>query len=178
MIDFNFKYYETYNVTNILNQLTDLDWNEFTFRQKTFDVHSETLTIPILWDNEKTQLKYWKDYNNFKNDLDSIGDILTTKIGEGHIETAILINLPKSKKINSHTDVGAYFEDRNRIHIPIITNDMCVFEVNGEKVNMKQGEIWEINNSDKPHSVINGGEIDRIHLLIDWKLSKKTKTLL
>ena len=81
MIDFNFKYYETYNVTNILNQLTDLDWNEFTFRQKTFDSHSETLTIPILWDNEKTQLKYWKDYNNFKNDLDSIGDILTTKIG-------------------------------------------------------------------------------------------------
>ena len=67
MIDFNFKYYKTYNVTNILNQLTDLDWNEFTFRQKTFDAHSETLTIPILWDNEKTQLKYWKNYNNFKN---------------------------------------------------------------------------------------------------------------
>jgi hypothetical protein len=183
MIDFNFKYYERYDVSNISNHLKDLDWNEFTFRQESYHVHAETFTIPILWDNEKTQLKYWKDYNIFKNDLDSIGDILTTKIGEGHIETAILINLPKSKKIKPHTDAHIYFDSRNRIHIPIVTNDMCIFEVDGEEINMKQGEIWEINNSDKPHSVINNGETDRIHLLIDWKVidknnSKKSKTLL
>jgi hypothetical protein len=38
---------------------------------------------------------------------------------------------------------------------------------------MKEGEIWEINNDDKYHSVENRGETDRIHLLIDWKVSNR-----
>ena len=33
---------------------------------------------------------------------------------------------------------------------------------------MKEGEIWEINNNEKEHSVENNGNEDRIHLLIDF----------
>jgi len=176
MIDFNFKYYERYDVSNISNHLKDLDWNEFTFRQKTYDTHSETLTVPLLWDDEKRSLKQWKNYETFNEDLNKISIILNKEIGKGYIETAILINLPKKKKIDSHYDAGMYFVERNRIHIPIITNDKCIFEVNDEEINMKQGEIWEINNSGKPHSVTNEGENDRIHLLIDWN-TKKTKII-
>jgi hypothetical protein len=44
---------------------------------------------------------------------------------------------------------------------------------------MKKGEIWEIDNAYKVHGVINNGDTDRIHLLIDYKISdKKIKTLL
>jgi hypothetical protein len=32
---------------------------------------------------------------------------------------------------------------------------------------MKKGELWEINNDGKMHSVRNGGAEDRVHLLID-----------
>jgi len=146
------------------------------------------LRTELIWqvDNEAKMIRIDamnKLIEKLENFFIANSDILTAKIGKGYIETAILINLPKSKKIKPHTDAHIYFDSRNRIHIPIVTNDMCIFEVDGEEINMKQGEIWEINNSDKPHSVINNGETDRIHLLIDWKVidknnSKKSKTLL
>ena len=42
---------------------------------------------------------------------------------------------------------------------------------------LKEGEIWEIDNT-KEHSVTNNSNIDRIHLLIDYKIyDKKIKTL-
>ena len=36
---------------------------------------------------------------------------------------------------------------------------------------MKVGELWEINNS-KYHSVVNDGDTDRIHMIIDFKVVK------
>ena len=53
-----------------------------------------------------------------------------------------------------------------RTHIPIITNSEVTFTVGGETKFLKEGEIWEINNT-KEHSVDNNSDIDRIHLLID-----------
>jgi len=28
--------------------------------------------------------------------------------------------------------------------------------------------MWEINNSEKIHSVINNSDKDRVHLIVDW----------
>jgi hypothetical protein len=39
---------------------------------------------------------------------------------------------------------------------------------------MKVGEIWEMNNDKLSHSVVNDGDEDRIHLIIDW--CEKTPT--
>jgi len=44
-----------------------------------------------------------------------------------------------------------------------------IFTVGGESKNLEEGYIWEIKNTEKIHSVINNGQIDRIHLIIDWK---------
>ena len=33
---------------------------------------------------------------------------------------------------------------------------------------MKLGEMWEINNTET-HSVVNDGDVDRIHMIIDYK---------
>ena len=33
---------------------------------------------------------------------------------------------------------------------------------------MKEGEIWQINNSGKQHSVVNTSKLDRVHLIVDW----------
>jgi hypothetical protein len=171
-MDFNFKYHGKCSIHNLLNNISKINWNKYTFRQESYKVHNETLTVPLIWDEEKQIIKYWEDYKIFENDLINISQILNEKLGNGSIETALLINLPKNKKIDEHTDISKYFIERNRLHIPIITNDKCIFDVNGEKINMKQGEIWEINNHEKPHSVINDGDTDRIHLLIDWATEK------
>ena len=55
-----------------------------------------------------------------------------------------------------------------RIHIPIVTNPECIFTVGDNSINMKVGEIWEMNNDKMQHSVHNNGDEDRIHLIIDW----------
>jgi aspartyl/asparaginyl beta-hydroxylase (cupin superfamily) len=62
-----------------------------------------------------------------------------------------------------------------RTHIPIITNSEVTFIVGGETKYLKEGEIWEIDNS-KEHSVNNNSNVDRIHLIMDY--TKKTKKLL
>jgi aspartyl/asparaginyl beta-hydroxylase (cupin superfamily) len=67
-------------------------------------------------------------------------------------------------------DSGYSLESCNRIHIPIITNNEVYFTVGGERKNLKDGEMWQINNNNKMHSVENNSNQDRIHLITDWKL--------
>jgi hypothetical protein len=178
-MSFNFKLHGKLDISSIKERLIGLDWEDYQFRQKTFSHHSRTKTVPLMWDEDQVAVKYCKDYSLFEFDLKFIGDLLVGFLGEGKIETAILINLPKREKIISHYDRGEYFSRRNRIHIPIITNKDCIFEIDGELKNMKEGEIWEINNDEKKHSVENNGTKDRIHLLIDFlpKTEKSIKNL-
>ena len=133
-----------------------------------------------MWDEDKLTIKYQKNYELFKFDLKLIEDLLVGILGEGEIETAILINLPKKERISPHYDVGEYFSKRSRIHIPITTNKDCIFQIDEELKNMKEGEIWEINNNEKKHSVENNGLEDRIHLLVDFlpKIKQPIKTLI
>jgi len=172
MIDFNFKFYGNIDVESIKNKLKGLNWDDYDFRQKAYSVHSRTKTVPLIWDEKKQGKVYWETYQNFKEELNIVENFLNDNIGHGEIETAILINLPSKKNIDRHYDRGTYFQSFHRVHIPIITNEKCLFEIDGEVKNLKQGEVWEINNDAKPHSVENQGEEDRIHLLIDYNKFK------
>lgn len=69
-----------------------------------------------------------------------------------------------------HTDVHPWWDDKARVHIPVQTNNLVKFSCGGESVFMKIGECWAIDNS-LPHSIENGGDSDRIHLVIDVPLS-------
>jgi len=80
-----------------------------------------------------------------------------------------LVKLTAKKSIRPHVDVvGFSLVVCRRIHIPIETNDECYFTVGDDKRNLKVGELWEINNDKKEHSVNNFGDTDRIHLIVDW----------
>ena len=179
-MSFNFKLHGKLDVSSIKERLIGLDWDDYQFRQKTYLDHSKTKTIPLMWDEKKINIKYWPNYELFELDLKNLEVLLNKILGGGIIETAILINLPKGEEIVPHYDVGEYFSKRNRIHIPIITNKDCLFQIEEELKNMKEGEIWEINNNEKYHSVKNKGNEDRIHLLIDFqpKINKSIKTLI
>lgn len=66
--------------------------------------------------------------------------------------------------------------------IPIRTSPEVEFMLNGSRVDMVEGECWYLRLSD-PHSVRNGSQIRRIHMVIDapvtpsvWEyLSEHTK---
>jgi hypothetical protein len=183
-MEYNFKYYGCIDVSkvNALLSNTELNWDEYTYRQTDRYGQADTKTIPLLWSEDFVENVAWKSYEIFKDVLSEIEKDLINLMGDGKIEVALLVNLPKNKNILPHTDSGdIHFFKTKRIHIPIATNDKCNFIVGDEIVQMKTGEIWEIDNANKVHSVNNDGDTDRIHLLIDYQvntITKKTKSLL
>ena len=68
-------------------------------------------------------------------------------------------------------DNGESLVNCKRTHIPIITNDLVTFTIGGETKQLKEGEIWEINNINE-HSVDNNSNENRIHLILDYNQIK------
>ena len=170
----NFNFVESVSIKDIkilINVFLDKDWKEFKHRQKTFKVHEETLTIPIIYNiNFDKNLKKKQGIEGvFNSFLGMLKNIFIERYGEGDIVRAILVKLPANKSIEAHQDFGESLENTRRYHLPIETNDKVLFTVGGETKNLKAGDIWEIKNTDKVHSVKNNGETDRVHLIVDWK---------
>lgn len=89
---------------------------------------------------------------------------------------ARLLRLRAGSRIREHRDYKLAFEDGEiRVHIPIHTNDLVDFRINGRRVILREGECWYVNTS-LPHSVANGGEADRIHLVIDCRVDDWLKS--
>lgn len=171
-----FKFYGNYDISNILKLLEEkqVDWLEYTARQKACRDMFHTETIKIVYDNDffSTNFKpvFTKNYDIFEKDLKNISEIIKKNSdNNGYLLRAILTKLFKKSKIPTHVDnANGTFKFSKRIHIPIITNDQCIFHVGQESLNMKVGEIWEMNNDKLPHSFVNDGDEDRVHLIIDW----------
>ena len=169
----NFKYIGKIKVDSFKDKINNFDnklWDSFTFRQKTFEVHKETKTIPLIFDTDfrLNDPTYLSEYEVFKNEFKIIKNRLTKIYGKGSIIRAILVLLKSNSKIDKHIDTGKSLSICHRVHVPIITNKDVLFDIDNEIKNLKEGEMWEINNSEKPHSVINNSNIDRIHLIVDW----------
>ena len=169
----NFKYIGKIKVDSFKDKINNFDnklWDSFTFRQETFEVHKETKTIPLIFDTDcrLNDPTYLSEYEVFKNEFKIIKNRLTKIYGKGSIIRAILVLLKSNSKIDKHIDTGKSLSICHRVHVPIITNKNVLFDIDNEIKNLKEGEMWEINNSEKPHSVINNSNVDRIHLIVDW----------
>ena len=173
------KYTEIKDLKEKVLKYTKEDWEKYDYRQKNYVVHNSTKTIPLIWNEmdknnlrnlKKEDRKFWPEADNYKTELDSLSQIFTEKYGKGFISSAMLINLPSRTVIKPHVDnYDPYFDKVNRTHLAIVTDDEVIFTVGGEERNIKEGEIFEIDNSNKLHFVVNNSEeIDRVHLLADW----------
>ena len=87
-----------------------------------------------------------------------LGRVLVTKLKAGD-------------SIDPHTDEGLAADFYNRYHIVLKGEKGSTFTSGDETVEMLTGEVWYINNH-ITHSVYNGSDEDRIHLIIDIKDSK------
>lgn len=82
-----------------------------------------------------------------------------------------LMRLSAGSLIKEHSDYDLDVESGVvRLHVPITTNDKVEFQLNGTRVIMLQGECWYLRLSDC-HSVVNHGDEDRVHLVIDAKVN-------
>ncbi|MBM3784192.1 MAG: aspartyl/asparaginyl beta-hydroxylase domain-containing protein [Acidobacteria bacterium] len=82
-----------------------------------------------------------------------------------------LLSLSSGSRIKEHSDYDLSVEDGEvRIHIPVQTNPHLEFYLDSERVTMAEGEAWYLNLNRK-HRVFNGGETERIHLVVDCKVN-------
>ncbi len=93
------------------------------------------------------------------------------------LESVRLLRLKAGSHIREHRDYMLGFHDGVlRIHVPISTNPDVDFLLEGRRIPMGVGEAWYLNFS-LPHSVLNRGDTDRIHLVIDGIVNDWVRTI-
>lgn len=86
------------------------------------------------------------------------------------LKSARLMRLTPGSRILEHDDHDPDTTGTARLHIPVTTNDGVEFLLNKKRVPMLAGEFWYLRLSD-PHAVANRGATDRVHLVVDVRLS-------
>ena len=155
-----------------LETVTEEIWNEDNYRQESFYVHKDTQTIPIVFDTSfswPTRAIRTEHFHKYENCLTALESVLAADYGEGFTARVILTKLKGKGDIPEHRDNGECFNVSHRCHLPLITNDEVYFTVGTETITMAAGELWEINNNQRNHSVVNKSGEDRVHLIIDWE---------
>jgi hypothetical protein len=83
-----------------------------------------------------------------------------------------LMRLTPGSVIKEHNDMDLSFEDGTvRFHVPVVTNAGVEFYLNRSRVVLDAGSAWYLRLSD-PHSVVNGGSSDRVHMVIDAEVNR------
>lgn len=156
-------------IINFIEQLTEEEWNDWSYRQNVFDVHSSTRTYPIFWTkhSDKKAFDVTIFSNNCKiwNHISPIIEFLENKY-YGQCVNIMFAKLLPYKQITRHMDKSDLLKSIHRIHIPIITNNKVKFFLDSQSFFLENGYIYEINNCGY-HSVSNLSDQDRVHLIID-----------
>lgn len=95
----------------------------------------------------------------------SVNDVL----GQFKCETESVrfLRLGPGAEILEHRDYKLSFEDGvARVHVPVKTTSGVEFLLDGNRVEMAEGEAWYLNFNLR-HSVKNNGSSERVHLVID-----------
>ena len=155
---------------NDVLSLTLEDWSKYKQRKMTKSVATINAdTIPLIYD-EMHQIEsgiMHENYERFSQYIEKVIIMAVDHLGEIKVKQAMLTKLRANTIISRHRDKGPITAKTHRIHVPVITNEECIFTVGDESKNLKPGEIWVIDNVGRYHSVHNSGDKDRIHLIID-----------
>ena len=155
----------------ILN-LEDVAWDEDDRRQDDYDVHRQTKSIVMLF----ASLTWPRVVITREKGSDRIADVanpIMAKIIDrfyspgGTIIRAVAAKLLAGGSITPHIDSLESFAHGHRIHIPITTNNLVRFMIDGRPYRFEIGNVYEINNL-KTHSVMNAGKEDRISFIFDY----------
>lgn len=83
----------------------------------------------------------------------------------------MITRLAPGKTIAKHRDMGAPAQYYDRFHIVLLGGPGCLFRAGDETVSMKTGDIWWFDNQQE-HEVINNSASDRIHMIVDIRVSR------
>lgn len=77
-----------------------------------------------------------------------------------------LMRLDGNAEATAHCDVNSYWQDRHRVHIPLLTTPGVRFLCGTQTVHMAAGECWVFDTTLR-HNVFNPEPTRRIHLVVD-----------
>ncbi len=155
----------------ILSQ-DDLAWDEDDRRQDDYEVHRQTKSIVMLF----ASLTWPHVTISREKGWDRIAEVANPVMAEiierfyppgGTIIRAVAAKLLAGASITPHIDSLKSFAYGHRIHIPITTNNLVRFMIDGRPYRFEIGHVYEINNL-KTHSVMNAGKEDRINFIFDY----------
>ena len=132
--------------------------------------------------DQKFELQDTKVYKYF----DEVRELLSFLDGDVH-RVRFMRLAPGGGELQRHTDqvdpdAGNSLGALARLHFPLKTNDKVVFSTwngNDERENYHYGfgEVWVIDTR-KPHMAINGGDKERIHLVVDTIVTPKLERMI
>jgi len=175
---------DTAELKQLVLQLTEEQWDSFSIRQERYEVHRHTRTIGLVYDpdfrhSHPTRLPTLQIFEAALRpalamaaehyEESSKGQQFIQQYGLGYFVRATLVRLKAGCSIAEHQDLNFSLTHSHRVHLPIVTNDEVEFMVGSETINMREGELFEINNR-RLHSVHNNGADDRVHLILDYVL--------
>lgn len=156
-------------------------WKENSFRQKAYDVHTQTNSLVMLF----TSGEGWPNIEISKESawdmmFDEAMPLMHSILKEfyppgGTIVRAMAAKLLSGGIIKPHVDQHPSFHAGHRIHIPITTNPRVRFMIDGQPYQLEVGKAYELNNQ-KTHSVMNKGKEDRITFIFDYIPRDKFQT--
>ena len=162
------------NFDELLNKVltfSEIDWNDYKDRKQTGRVASYHIdAIPLKYSpNLITYIEDKKSahYEQFESHILDLCEMVSDCVGFVLEKRSILTKMKPGQVIKPHRDSGPVLTTTYRIHLPITTNNLCVFTVGDISMNLKPGEIWIIDNTNRIHGVENHGSTDRVHLLVD-----------
>lgn len=96
---------------------------------------------------------------------------LMSRVSGERLGRCMINRIQPGGRIYPHADTPSHAAYYSRFHIVLQSNPQSDFYAGGERVNMKPGEIWWFDNSQE-HEVINHGDTDRIHLIVDIRVAR------
>jgi len=165
--------FNTSKFMEFIHSLPNEAWEEFTDRQKNFESHALTKTLPAIFPDRKDYpsidiktFTYTKEISELCEDACQAFCNFYNKSFQ--VTTAMVVVMPPKTEIGLHSDTHPYFGLAHRAHWCLEAEyEKMDFYISGSKILMKQGDFIEINNR-MPHSVIYNGDVPRYNLIIDF----------
>lgn len=164
-------------------------WSAISLRGYTPDVMriEKPVEMSKKWKEEHKDEEFYLQDTFLRQEFPEVEELLSF-LGDAELHRIRFMRLtPGGGELTRHTDQvdpdsGLNINNLSRLHFPIRTNSKVKFGVweptgNKKEVNMKVGECWVLDTR-KPHTVINEGDEDRIHLVVDVKTNEKLKEII
>jgi hypothetical protein len=163
-----------------VNHVCDIDWTKASYQQislvdfdPSYDLEQRVEKSGTRWDNVIAKNNPKADERFFRkrhHDLPAYFNHVLDTIGKNIVHRTRFAKLAPQSKIKPHIDYNTEYSIR--LHIPIITNENCLFGGIDPITNQPQeahfpadGSVWFINPGVK-HWAENNGNEERIHLII------------